>query len=261
MVFVDVPLPNVLTCTSQERLWKAQDDRPFFESADPIDVSLYSDIIAGIARFLPEDDHLRVLHECLEPDRSDAVKLVGIKALITLCHQVGIPRLFVFANHRISKASKWSHLEPIRTPTLIERVRLLYQVSRVYYCLDNKTENATKSCVSLYNEKDVLGVVKRSAPKPVVKRFSSEAITDRELVILAILCLYRVYPFFFPIDSASTDTQEWFEDVCALVRDPGNVILPLASLRTYHCQAQWMMSHAPGSQYHEMITFWIGMSM
>lgn len=73
----------------QARLWKSnKDQRPFFETVEPIDISLHSDLLTGLARFLPEEEFQQLLHECLEPDRSDAVKLVAVKALIILGQQV-----------------------------------------------------------------------------------------------------------------------------------------------------------------------------
>lgn len=124
-----------------------------------------------------------------------------------------------------------------------------------------KTEVVIQSSVALYTERDQLGVMKRSAAKPNMKRFSSEAFSEKELLILAILCLYRIDSLFFPILKTVPDSREWFEDICVLVRDPGRTLLPLASLRAYTSQAEWMLGHAPGTRYHESVSFWLGLTV
>ncbi|KAL5507799.1 IRA2 [Sanghuangporus vaninii] len=212
----------------KERLWKAQDQRPFFESSEPIDVSLHADLIVGLTRFVSEDDYLRVIHACTEPEQSDAVKLVAVKALIILSQQ----------------ASKWPHLKPVRNEQLIDRIRRIYQ-----------------SSVSHYNEKDALGVMRRGAQRPIMKRFSSEAISEKELLILAILCLYRYDALFFPILNTTEDGVQWFHDVSQLIRDPGSTPLPLSALRTYSHQANWMLEQPSGNKYFEAAGFWLGVTV
>lgn len=66
------------------RLWKAQGLRPFFESVEPIDVTLYADAIVGLSHFLPEEEFTELIDACLEPERSDAVKMVAVKTFISI---------------------------------------------------------------------------------------------------------------------------------------------------------------------------------
>ena len=72
----------------QNRLWRAENQRPFWEGIEPIDVALLADVIVGIVRFAPQEDYLSLINNCLEATRSDAVKLVAIKALVILSQQV-----------------------------------------------------------------------------------------------------------------------------------------------------------------------------
>lgn len=74
----------------QTRLWRAEKQRPFFEAQEPIDVALHADVIVGLVRFAPQEEYLRLINTCLEPDRADAVKLVVVKALIVLSQQVSL---------------------------------------------------------------------------------------------------------------------------------------------------------------------------
>ena len=69
-------------------MMKYSNQRPFFESVEPIDVSFFADCMAVIARFIPEEEFARMLNSCLEPERSYAVKIVAVKTLIILSQQV-----------------------------------------------------------------------------------------------------------------------------------------------------------------------------
>ena len=74
--------------TVQNRLWRAENQRPFWEGTEPIDVALLADVIVGIVRFAAQEEYLSLINNCLEATRSDAVKLVAIKALVILSQQV-----------------------------------------------------------------------------------------------------------------------------------------------------------------------------
>ena len=67
---------------------KARDKRPFFESLDHVDVSLYADAIAVLAHFVSLGEFEELLGACLEPERSDTVKIVAIKTCMTLVKEV-----------------------------------------------------------------------------------------------------------------------------------------------------------------------------
>jgi hypothetical protein len=62
--------------------------RPFWESPDEIDVTIFADALVALYRFSPLDDVLPLFQTCLEAERSDAVKLVAIKASVTLSVEV-----------------------------------------------------------------------------------------------------------------------------------------------------------------------------
>lgn len=106
-----------------------------------------------------------------------------------------------------------------------------------------------------------MGIVKRSAARPAMKRFSSEAFTEKELLVLAILCLYRFDARYFPVLETSEDSKKWFSDISQLIRDPGSTALPLSALRTFSHEANWMLGQPEGDPYHEAALFWLGISM
>lgn len=55
---------------------------------DQIDVSLYSDAITVLAHFIPSEEFFDLIGVCLEPERSDAVKIVAVKTYITIVKEV-----------------------------------------------------------------------------------------------------------------------------------------------------------------------------
>jgi neurofibromin 1 len=73
--------------------------RPFWESPDEIDVTIFADALVALYRFSPLEDVLPLFQTCLEAERSDAVKLVAIKASVTLSVEV---------RHICSRESSWN---------------------------------------------------------------------------------------------------------------------------------------------------------
>lgn len=58
-------------------------------------------------------------------------------------------------------------------------------------------------------ELDSWGAMKRPENRPKAKRAVSEALTDRELLMLAILSLWRTDPKFHTTGALSADLEEW----------------------------------------------------
>ena len=64
--------------------------KPFYESPDPIDVNLYADILVTIFRFNATEAMDNVFPTCLSMERSDAVKVCVVRAMVTLVLEVGV---------------------------------------------------------------------------------------------------------------------------------------------------------------------------
>jgi hypothetical protein len=56
----------------------------FWESHEEIDVAMYAEVLVAIFRYLDENIGLSLFRKCLEPERSDAVKTVALRACLTL---------------------------------------------------------------------------------------------------------------------------------------------------------------------------------
>lgn len=74
----------------QAALLSNASQKPFWESAEDIDITLYAEALVAIYRFLPLDDALPLFVSCVEPERSEAVKICAVRALLTLVQEVGI---------------------------------------------------------------------------------------------------------------------------------------------------------------------------
>ena len=72
----------------QSILYHWDNQRPFWECPDEIDVTIFADALVALYRFSPPDDVVPLFKTCLEAERSDAVKLVAIKASVTLSVEV-----------------------------------------------------------------------------------------------------------------------------------------------------------------------------
>lgn len=64
--------------------------RPFYDSLEPIDITLYGDALVAILRFHPMVALVNILPICLEPERSPAVKLCAVRALSMLVTEVPV---------------------------------------------------------------------------------------------------------------------------------------------------------------------------
>lgn len=142
------------------------------------------------------------------------------------------------------QAAKWPFLSSLRNKHLVERIMAL-------------VENGAAA----QNEKDMMGTVRRSATKPSLKRFSSEAITDKELLVLGILCLYRFDALYIPIEDITSRADEWMHSIVSVLRRPGDMAIPLSSLRTFSHGSNWMILQQPGDMYYENARYWITMSV
>ena len=72
----------------QLTLQKTPGQKPFWDSFDEIDVAAYAEALVAVFRFLSEEESLSLFLDCLEPERSDAVKICAIKAATTLSIEV-----------------------------------------------------------------------------------------------------------------------------------------------------------------------------
>jgi neurofibromin 1 len=62
----------------------------FWDSVDEIEVATYSAALVTVFRFLSEDQSIPLFLACIEPERSEAVKVCAVKACSTLVAEVRV---------------------------------------------------------------------------------------------------------------------------------------------------------------------------
>ncbi|KAG8218508.1 hypothetical protein J3R82DRAFT_4145 [Butyriboletus roseoflavus] len=152
--------------------------KPFWDSIDEIDIGTYAEALVAIFRFLPEDESVSLFVSCLEPERADAVKICAIKAASILASEAA--RL------------PWQ-------PSMENLRRIIAVRSRRIY----ETASIRRS------EVDTNGNVRRAAARPKAKRFTSETLTDKDLLLLAILALWRADLSYSMLPVDEEDSLQW----------------------------------------------------
>jgi neurofibromin 1 len=69
-------------------LLQSPGQKPFWDSFEEIDVAAHAEALVTVFRFLSEEESIPMFLDCLEPERSDAVKICAIKAATTLSSEV-----------------------------------------------------------------------------------------------------------------------------------------------------------------------------
>ncbi|OJA21538.1 hypothetical protein AZE42_01812, partial [Rhizopogon vesiculosus] len=146
--------------------------------------------LATIFRFLSEEEPIPLFLDCLEPERSDAVKICAIKAATTLSSEA--PRL------------PWQQsLENLQT-AIAPRLRDIFQMSSIRR-----------------SEYESDGTIRRAASRTKAKRFTSETLTDKDLMLIAILALWRAAPDYYvaSVERMSQSQPESWKAISVRIRD------------------------------------------
>ncbi|KAJ4479043.1 hypothetical protein J3R30DRAFT_2708420 [Lentinula aciculospora] len=165
----DVPLKMLAYDMAHEikgRIWNPN-RKSFWEYCEDINVALWAEALVSVFRFLPKEDWHALFSICLEPERSEAVKLCAVRACLTLMQEAS---LFPWQD-------PLDDLEQLVAP----RLRQLQ-----------------KTCITRRMEVDQYGSAKKSATRPKVRRLQTDPLSDRDLLCLGILSVWRIrFSFFF----------------------------------------------------------------
>ncbi|KAG7097519.1 hypothetical protein E1B28_004862 [Marasmius oreades] len=176
----DVPLCMLAFDVAHEKksyLWNPS-RKHAWDSMEEIDIALLAECLVSIFRFVSEQDALEVFSACFEPERADAVKTATIRACLTLVQEAS----------RFPWQRSLATLENLTAP----RLRDIFKAA------------STKR-----PETDAFGNMKRSAPLPRAKKIQRQNLSDREVLLLAILSLWRARPTFFLTNMQEKDNTSW----------------------------------------------------
>ncbi|KAF8559154.1 hypothetical protein OG21DRAFT_1570167 [Imleria badia] len=177
----ELPLRHLATDIAHEikvTILAGMKQKPFWDSFDEIDIGTYAEALVAVFRFLPEDETVPLFVACLEPERADAVKICAIKAASILASEAA--RL------------PWQpSMEKLRSIIAL-RSRRIYETASIHR-----------------SEVDTKGNIRRAATRPKAKRFTSETLTDKDLLLLAILALWRADLSYSMLPIDEEDSPQW----------------------------------------------------
>ncbi|KDQ64130.1 hypothetical protein JAAARDRAFT_118551 [Jaapia argillacea MUCL 33604] len=231
----EIPLISIATDIAHEikvrlHLWKHSGQKPFWESGDEIDVSLFTDVLTTLFRFLPEDESIAMFKACLEPERSDAVKTIAIKAALALTLEApSIP---------------WQPPREKLDEMIAPRLRSIF-----------------KSVATRTSELDPQGNVRRSAARPKSKRYTSETLSDRELLILAICSLWRANYHYYFIALQILDTPDWVPVAIKVWESPMDSCVKQSSAWSIRYLGELIFSMTPNDKYFKDAVLWMKLAI
>ncbi|EFI27794.1 hypothetical protein CC1G_14717 [Coprinopsis cinerea okayama7 len=159
-------------------LWNSMSRKAFWETFDEIDVALYADALVAIFRFLPEEDSIPIFCVCIEPERSEAVKTCVIRACLTLNQDAA-------------------------------RIKMQKPLDRLQDAIAHRCRAVLTSTAVRRPELDQYGNVKRISSRPKGKRTPSETLSDKEILLLSILSIWRQSPMFFMKGITEAEMETW----------------------------------------------------
>ncbi|KAF8806096.1 hypothetical protein BYT27DRAFT_7141632 [Phlegmacium glaucopus] len=176
--------------------------KPFWESHEDIDVALYGDALVAVYRFLPLEDSGPLFQVCFEPERSEPVKTCVVRACLTLAQDA--PRFHW--QKPLDQPATWvaTRGRDILTGAGLRRLEI-----------------------------DPMGVTRRVAARPKAKRIFPEPLSEREVLILAILSLWRLAPLFFQQGIQTVnDIDNWVNIAVKIWEAPIDISVKISTAST-----------------------------
>ncbi|KAI9574812.1 hypothetical protein HD554DRAFT_2201766 [Boletus coccyginus] len=213
----ELPLRHLATDIAHEikvTILAGVKQKPFWDSFDEIDIGTYAEALVAVFRFLPEDEGVPLFVACLEPERADAVKICAIKAASILATEAA--RL------------PWQ-------PSMEKLRRIIALRSRRIY----ETASIRRS------EVDKNGNVRRAATRPKAKRFTSETLTDKDLLLLAILALWRADLSYSMLPIEEEDSLQWSITFTRIWDSEADTSVKISAATTFQCLVDMFFRMSP----------------
>uniref|UniRef100_A0A0W0FVQ0 Ras-GAP domain-containing protein n=1 Tax=Moniliophthora roreri TaxID=221103 RepID=A0A0W0FVQ0_MONRR len=204
--------------------------RAFWEYVTDLDVALYAEALVSVFRFSSEEDGLMVFTSCLEPERSDAVKTAAIRACLTLVQE--------------STRFTWQR-----------------SLEKLEIALASRLRDIFKAASTRRPETDSFGNLKRNSNRPRIKKLIYTSLSDREIMILAILSLWRARANFFLSNMRDRDTPGWTVTTVKLweANVDTSVKISAASMCLLEAELGFMLS--PQEPLYEECVQWLKTSL
>ncbi|KAI6003613.1 hypothetical protein EDD15DRAFT_2567619 [Pisolithus albus] len=200
--------------------------RPFWESYEEVDVATWAEALVTTFRFLPEEESLPIFASCLEPERSDAVKICAIKACTTLASEAS----------RLPWQGSLDELKRVVGP----RLRAIYGVTSIRV-----------------SEVDSNGIVRRAADRPKAKRFTSETLPDTDLLLIAVLTLWRASPDYYISQIDSSHFDDWLATAARIWDSEADTAVKIGAAMTIQQLTDIYFRMDPEDPSHDRLESWM----
>ena len=157
---------------------------------------MFADVLAALYRFLPPEESLPIFQQCLEPEKSEAIKICVVKACLSLV--IDVSRYPSFRSARVLSLAVFTELEASMAATIgaVEEARARSSpgdLLRTFYSNPAPSTPLTRSQTAHTgrSEVDAHGNSRKISIRPKAKRYTSETLPDRDLLILSMMTLWR----------------------------------------------------------------------
>ena len=228
--------------------------KPFWESHDDIDIALYADALVAVFRFLPLDDSKELFRICFEPERSEPVKTCVARACLTLTQD----------------APRFHWQKPLDQPAcwVATRCREILIVCTPFSILHARLNCFPLDCLPLQGaslrrlETDHLGVNRRVAARPKAKRIFPEPLSEREVLMLGILSLWRLAPIFFDQGiECEKDIEDWVKVSGKLWEAPIDISVKISTATTLRTVSEKTFMGSPTAPNYMLMVHAIKLSL
>lgn len=142
-----------------------------------------------------------------------------------------------------------------------ERFRNIYKVSPWRSSLLTKIQLPIKTAASRRNEIDEYGNIKKAASRPKARRVSTDILSDRELLLLAFLSLWRADSEFHLAHFDQSEVDEFLGSAVKLWDSPLDISVKLSSTMSIILFSHALPNMVPSDPYFDFHVRYMERSM
>lgn len=106
------------------------------------------------------------------------------------------------------------------------------------------------------------GTVRRAALRPKAKRFTSETLADKDLMLIAILALWRAAPDYYITNVEKTsDPNRWREMSVRIRTSDTDTAVKISAASSFQHFTDIFFRMDPNDPYYEMCESWMKASL
>ena len=99
--------------------------------------------------------------------------------------------------------------------------------------------------------------MKRPSTRPRIKRIGSEALADREVVILGILSLWRTRSRFFSVNIEGPELDTWFASVVKLLESSVDDMVKISAACSFRLTVECVFVMTSTHPFYSLLVAWM----